>query len=162
MKDFSYQPQKNIMKLQEILTLDCTRCSVPINSKKRILEEICSLAANKITDIDQHQLLDSLMEREKMGSTGIGNGIAIPHGRLSNAQQVVAVLITTEQAISFDAIDNRAVDIFIALFVPENCCNEHLSTLQSIAKLFSNKNNSKQIRKAQTNEQLFKLIETLS
>jgi len=150
------------MKLHEILTPDCTKSLVTVRSKKRILELICSLASNKIPDIDQHQLLDSLMEREKMGSTGIGNGIAIPHGRLANAQQVIAVLITTEQAITFDAIDNRAVDIFIALFVPENCCDEHLSTLQSIARLFSAKDNSKMIRKCQTNEQLFQLIQTMS
>jgi len=150
------------MKLQDILTKDSTCCYVPINSKKRILQKICSLALNKIPELDQHQLLDSLMEREKMGSTGIGNGIAIPHGRLNNTQQVIAVLITTEQAIAFDAIDNRAVDIFIALFVPENCCDEHLSTLQSIAKLFSNKNNGKLIRKCRTNEQLFELIQTIS
>ncbi|MCJ8319956.1 MAG: PTS sugar transporter subunit IIA [Colwellia sp.] len=150
------------MKLQDILTLDSTCCCVPINSKKRILEKICSLAVNKIPDLDQHQLLDSLMEREKMGSTGIGNGIAIPHGRLNNTQQVIAVLITSEQAIDFDAIDNRSVDIFIALFVPEDSCDEHLSTLQSIAKLFSNKNNGKLIRKCRTNEQLFGLIQTIS
>jgi len=150
------------MKLQDILTQDSTCCCVSINSKKRILEKICSLAVNKIPDLDQHQLLDSLMEREKMGSTGIGSGIAIPHGRLNNTQQVVAVLITTEQAIGFDAIDNRAVDIFIALFVPEDCCDEHLSTLQSIAKLFSNKNNGKLIRKCRTNEQLFELIQTIN
>jgi len=150
------------MKLQDILTKDCTNCSVPINSKKRILEKICTLAVNKIPDLDQHQLLDSLMEREKMGSTGIGNGIAIPHGRLNKAEKVVAVLITTEQAIAFDAIDDRAVDIFIALFVPEDCCDEHLSTLQSIAKLFSDKSNGKLIRRCSSDEQLFELIQTLS
>lgn len=150
------------MKLQDILTKDGTCCSLPINSKKRILEKICSLAVSKIPDLDQHQLLESLMEREKMGSTGIGNGIAIPHGRLNNTQKVVAVLITTEQPIAFDAIDDRAVDIFIALFVPEDCCDEHLSTLQSIARLFSSKSNGKLIRKCRTNEQLFELIQTIS
>ncbi|MFB1016027.1 MAG: PTS sugar transporter subunit IIA, partial [Alteromonadaceae bacterium] len=121
-----------------------------------------SVASNQIPNIDQHQLLDSLMEREKMSSTGIGNGIAIPHGRLTNAQQVIAVFITTKQAIAFDAIDNKPVDIFVALFVPENCCDEHLSTLQSIAKVFSVKYNSKMIRKCKTNEQLFDLIQTMS
>ena len=105
------------MKLQEILTPDCIKCLATVSSKKRILELICALASNKIPGIDQHVLLDSLMEREKMSSTGIGHGIAIPHGRLPNAQQVIAVLITTEKAIVFDAIDNQAVDIFIALFV---------------------------------------------
>jgi PTS system nitrogen regulatory IIA component len=150
------------MKLQEILTPDCTQCLATVSSKKRVLEMICSLASNKIPEIDQHQLLDSLMAREKMGSTGIGNGIAIPHGRLSNAHHVIAVLITTQKPIAFDAIDNRAVDIFIALFVPENCCDEHLSTLQSISKLFSGKYTSKMIRKCQTNEQLFELIQAMS
>ena len=71
-----------------------------------------------------------------MGSTGIGNGIAIPHGRLSKCKIVVAVVVTTETPINFDAIDNRPVDIFIALFVPEDACKEHLTTLQSIAKFF--------------------------
>jgi PTS system nitrogen regulatory IIA component len=150
------------MKLQNILTQDSIKCLATVSSKKRILELICSVASNQIPNIDQHQLLDSLMEREKMSSTGIGNGIAIPHGRLTNAQQVIAVFITTKQAIAFDAIDNKPVDIFVALFVPENCCDEHLSTLQSIAKVFSVKYNSKMIRKCKTNEQLFDLIQTMS
>ena len=156
------KPQKYMMKLQDILTKDCTHCLVSIHSKKRILEEVCSIAVNKISGLDQHQLLESLMTRERMGSTGIGNGIAIPHGRIQSDQQVVAVLITTEQPIEFDAIDNRPVDIFIALFVPEDCCEEHLSTLQSIAQLFSDKNNCKQLRKCRDNEQLFDFIQTIS
>ncbi len=146
------------MKLQDILTLDCTACAVPLTSKKRILEHICSLATQKIPEHTKFQLLESLLEREKMGSTGIGNGIAIPHGRLKNTSQVVAVMLTTESAISFDAIDNKAVDIFVALFVPEDCCQQHLSTLQSIAKLLGNKKTSKQVRKCTSNEQLFDTI----
>ncbi|WP_286265076.1 PTS IIA-like nitrogen regulatory protein PtsN [Thalassotalea atypica] len=150
------------MKLQDILTVDCTQCAVPLNSKKRILEHICSIATNKIPEHTKFELLESLMEREKMGSTGIGNGIAIPHGRLSKTSQVIAVFLTTEQALSFDAIDNRAVDIFVALFVPEDCCKEHLSTLQSIARLLSNKKLCKQIRKSSSNEALFELISNTS
>lgn len=146
------------MKLNEILTVDCTQCAVPLSSKKRILEHICSIASNKIPEHTKFQLLESLLEREKMGSTGIGNGIAIPHGRLSNTSQVVAVFLTTEQAVSFDAIDNRAVDIFVALFVPDAACKDHLTTLQSIARLLSDKKISKQIRKCDSNEDLFELI----
>ncbi len=150
------------MKLQEILTLDCTSCAVPATSKKRILEQICQLAANEVGEIDPSDLLDSLLDREKMGSTGIGNGIAIPHGRLPNTNKAVAVLLTTEQAIDFDAIDNRGVDVFISLFVPENSCREHLETLQSIAKLFSNKNIIKQVRRCSNDKQLFELIKLAS
>lgn len=149
------------MKLTQLLTPDCTVCAVPATSKKRILEHISAAAAAKLSDTNQSELLESLMKREKMGSTGIGNGIAIPHGRLQNTSQVITVVMTTEQAIPFDAIDNRPVDIFVALFVPEEHCQQHLSTLQSIAKLFSNNKNCKKVRKCQSDQQLFELISQL-
>lgn len=147
------------MQLSEILTACCTSCSVAITSKKRILEKIAQLAAMQVSDIDQDELLESLLTREKMGSTGIGNGIAIPHGRLANTSKAIAVLVTTEQAIDFDAIDNRDVDIFIALFVPEDSCKEHLGTLQNIAQLFSDKKVIKQVRKCHDSQALFNLIQ---
>lgn len=146
------------MNLQDILTLDCTHCAVPVTSKKRLLEKLALIAATRITDFNQYQLLESLMVREKVGSTGIGNGIAIPHGRLDKTKQVVAILLTTQQAIDFDAIDNRSVDIFVALFVPKDSCQEHLSTLQSIARLFSDKLISKQVRKCKSDQELYDLV----
>lgn len=148
------------MTLQDILTLDSTYCSVSGTSKKRILDTICTIAATKITEHSTFELLESLVIREKMGSTGIGNGIAIPHGRLANTEKVFAVVVTTQDPIDFEAVDNRPVDIFIALFVPEDCCQDHLSTLQSIAKLFSDKQMAKQVRKCTSSKQLFKLIQS--
>lgn len=147
------------MTLQDILTLDCTQCAVPASSKKRILEQICLIAAEKMGNCSANDLLESILNREKMGSTGIGNGIAIPHGRLSNTNKAMAVLLTTEQAIDFDAIDNKSVDIFICLFVPKNSTQEHLNTLQSIAQLFSDRKTAKQVRKCTDNQQLFNLIQ---
>jgi len=147
------------MTLQDILTLDCTQCAVPASSKKRILEQICLLAAEKMGNCSASDLLESILNREKMGSTGIGNGIAIPHGRLSNTNKAMAVLLTTEQAIDFDAIDNKSVDIFICLFVPKDSTQEHLNTLQSIAQLFSDRKTAKQVRKCTDNQQLFNLIQ---
>lgn len=147
------------MTLQDILTLDCTECAVPASSKKRILETLCQLAAKEIGENDSSTLLSSLLNREKMGSTGIGNGIAIPHGKLENTNKAVAVLITTEQAIDFDAIDNKPVDIFICLFVPQDSTQAHLETLQSIAKLFSERKTAKQVRKCMDKQALFNLIQ---
>ncbi len=103
-------------------------------------------------------MLESLLSREKVGSTGIGNGIAIPHGRLTDGDHVIAIVATSESPIPFDAIDNRPVDIFIALFVPEKQCQQHLSTLQSIAQIFSDKQMCKQVRKCQNSAELFELI----
>jgi len=174
------------MTLQDILTLDCTECAVPANSKKRILETLCQLAANKIGESDSRIFLESLLNREKMGSTGIGNGIAIPHGRLANTTEPIAILITTKKAIDFDAIDNKPVDIFICLFVPQAQGNTkgstksstknstknstkdsiqtqtHLDTLQSIAKLFSERKIAKQVRKCTDKQSLFNLIQQVT
>mgnify|MGYP000403185456 FL=1 len=147
------------MTLQDILTLDCTQCAVPASSKKRLLEQICQLASNELGDLNPSDLLDSLLNREKMGSTGIGNGIAIPHGRLNNTDKAIAVFLTTERAIDFDAIDNKPVDIFICLFVPQNSTQEHLETLQSIAKLLSDRKIAKQVRKCTNKQEMFNLIQ---
>ena len=147
------------MTLQNILTLDCTQCAVPVHSKKRLLEQVCQIAANELSNTTQEDLLDSLLNREKMGSTGIGNGIAIPHGRLNNTDRAIAVFLTTEQAIDFDAIDNKPVDIFICLFVPQDNTQEHLETLQSIAKLFSDRKTAKKVRKCTSHQEMFNLIQ---
>jgi len=147
------------MTLQNILTLDCTQCAVPASSKKRLLEQICQLAADKLGDSNPSDLLESLLNRERIGSTGIGNGIAIPHGRLNNTDKAIAVFLTTEQAIDFDAIDNKPVDIFICLFVPQNNTQEHLETLQSIAKLLSDRKTAKQVRKCTNKREMFNLIQ---
>lgn len=146
------------MKLTDIISEDCTLCAVNASSKKRILELLCEKAAASSEQFNTYTLLESLMTREKMGSTGIGNGIAIPHGRLTNSDHVIMVIATTTTAVEFDAIDNRPVDIFIALFVPEENCQQHLTTLQSIAKIFSNKQVCKQVRKCETSQELFSII----
>ncbi|MFT5312507.1 MAG: PTS system nitrogen regulatory IIA component, partial [Paraglaciecola sp.] len=108
------------MEIRDILHSDCTLCAVQGTSKKRILELISQIANQHIIDIDQATILASLMCREKMGSTGIGCGIALPHGRLKDLEKVIAVLVTCVPAIPFDAIDNAPVDVFFAIFVPEN------------------------------------------
>ena len=147
------------MEIKDILHPDCTLCAVQGTSKKRVLELISQIANQYLMDIDQATILSSLTCREKMGSTGIGNGIAIPHGRLNDADKAIAVFLTTKQAIDFDAIDNKPVDIFICLFVPQNSTQEHLETLQSIAKLFSDRKTAKQVRKCTSQQEMFNLIQ---
>ncbi|TRX52785.1 PTS IIA-like nitrogen regulatory protein PtsN [Thalassomonas sp. M1454] len=146
------------MNLEQILTLDCTVCSAVGKSKKNILEQISAIAASKISNTSEKELLMSLMAREKLSSTGIGKGIAIPHGRLTNTNAVVAVLITTDKPIVFDAIDDKPVDIFFAIFVPADNCQQHIETLANIAKVFSDKETCKKVRKCQTSQQLYNAV----
>ncbi|WP_371376680.1 PTS IIA-like nitrogen regulatory protein PtsN [Thalassotalea aquiviva] len=146
------------MNLTELLTPDCTVCAVPGTSKKTVLEHISKLASQKIRTSSEKELLNTLLNREKLSSTGIGNGIAIPHGRLDNADKVVAILLTTAKPVEFDAIDDKPVDIFVALFVPSQQCERHLETLASIAKRFSEKEFCRKIRRCQTSDQLYQTL----
>ncbi|RKF15920.1 PTS IIA-like nitrogen-regulatory protein PtsN [Alginatibacterium sediminis] len=145
------------MKLTNILSLDCTQSSVQANSKKRALELISEIAATQI-DLAPNQIFECLLNREKMGSTGIGQGIAIPHGRIQNDQQPTAVFIRCEQAIGFDSIDSQPVDLLFALLVPEDQCKEHLSTLAEIAKKLNDKSTCKALRHAKSDAELYEIM----
>lgn len=146
------------MEIKDILHPDCTLCAVQGTSKKRVLELISQIANQYLIDIDQATILSSLTCREKMGSTGIGNGIALPHGRLHDLENVIAILVTSEKPIDYDAIDNTPVDIFFAILVPENKASEHLSTLSTIATKLNNKETLSRMRKATTEQELFEAI----
>ncbi len=146
------------MDIKDILSPDCTLCAVQGTSKKRILEIISKLADEHIEEIDQATILASLMGREKMGSTGIGNGIALPHGRLAGLPKPFCALVTSDAAISYDAIDNQPVDIFFAILVPEDQAQGHLQTLAMVAQKLSDKDILKALRHADTAESLYEII----
>ncbi|MEQ3638978.1 MAG: PTS IIA-like nitrogen regulatory protein PtsN [Alteromonas sp.] len=142
------------MDIKAIVSLDRTECAVQCNSKKRILEIISDIAAQDNASIDQVTVLNSLLSRERMGSTGIGNGIALPHGRLAGLEHVMAIIVTCIPAINFDALDEKPVDIFFALLVPEEQTEGHLQTLATVAGKLSDKDTVKAIRRAKTNEDI--------
>jgi PTS system nitrogen regulatory IIA component len=122
------------MIINDIISLDRTQCSVECNSKKRIFEVISQIAVQQSPELDQVEVLTSLLNREKMGSTGIGNGIALPHGKIKGLVNMIAVIVTSNQAIDFDAIDGNPVDIFFAILVPEEQTDKHLQALSGIAR----------------------------
>jgi PTS system nitrogen regulatory IIA component len=146
------------MEIKNILPPDCTRCAVQGSSKKRVLELISQIADKHLIDIDQATILASLMSREKMGSTGIGNGIALPHARLQDIKEVLAILVTCKPAINYESIDNAPVDIFFAILVPEEESERHLQTLSLIAKKLNDKETLKKLRNANTDQELFQVI----
>jgi PTS system nitrogen regulatory IIA component len=146
------------MKLSSIINKDCSKAAVLFNSKKRVLEYISELAHEQLPQLNQHDILNALMTREKLGSTGIGKGIAIPHGRMAGIEQVTAMLLVNQQGIPFDAIDNRPVDIFLALIVPEGDNEQHLKTLAEIAGKLNDKEFCKQLRNASNDDELYEII----
>ncbi|EGQ9610736.1 PTS IIA-like nitrogen regulatory protein PtsN [Vibrio cholerae] len=145
------------MQLSEVLSLDCTKSAVQCSSKKRALEIISEIAALH-TGQNATELFECMLSREKMGSTGIGNGIAIPHARMSDSENAVAVLLQCEEPIEFDSIDNRPVDLLFALLVPENQCKEHLKTLACMAERLNDKQILKQLRNAASDQELYNIM----
>ena len=147
------------MDIQAIVSLDRTECAVQCNSKKRILEIISQIAAKNNPQVDEATVLNSLLSRERMGSTGIGNGIALPHGRLPGLDKVIGIVVTSDPAIDFDAIDSKPVDIFFTLLVPEEQTEGHLQTLALVAGKLNDKETLKAIRKATTSDDIVKALE---
>ncbi|EJI2330061.1 PTS IIA-like nitrogen regulatory protein PtsN [Vibrio cholerae] len=145
------------MQLSEVLSLDCTKSAVQCSSKKRALEIISEIAALH-TGQNANELFECMLSREKMGSTGIGNGIAIPHARMSDSENAVAVLLQCEEPIEFDSIDNRPVDLLFALLVPEDQCKEHLKTLACMAERLNDKQILKQLRNAASDQELYNIM----
>ncbi len=145
------------MQLSEVLSLDCTKSAVQCSSKKRALEIISEIAALH-TGQNATELFECMLSREKMGSTGIGNGIAIPHARMSDSENAVAVLLQCEEPIEFDSIDNRPVDLLFALLVPEDQCKEHLKTLACMAERLNDKQILKQLRNAASDQDLYNIM----
>ena len=146
------------MKLSTLVCQDCSKAAVLFNSKKRIIEFISQLAHEQLPQLSQQEILDALLAREKLGSTGIGRGIAIPHGRMSGIESPLAIILVSETPINFDAIDNRPVDLFIALIVPDGDSQLHLKTLATIADKLNDKDFCKQLRSAKTDQDLYHVI----
>ncbi len=110
------------------------------------LEELSKLLAGADSSINYIEVFDCLVAREKLGSTGLGNGIAIPHGRLKGGKKTIAAFIQLQHGINFDAIDGHPVDILFALLVPEDSTYEHLKTLSHLAEMFNNAEIIEQLR----------------
>ena len=147
------------LSLSDVLSISCTRNNIHCTSKKRALEIISELAATALA-LPENTLFEALLTREKVGTTGIGGGIAIPHGKLdkSEAQTACGVFLHLEQPIAFDAIDNQNVDILFALFVPSDQCQTHLHTLSLVAKKLADKALCRRLRQAQSDEELYSII----
>lgn len=131
-----------------------------ISSKKRLLEQVAESVGARL-HCDANELYDALLSREKLGSTGIGNGIAIPHCRLEQVNRATIVLMSLDKPIDFDSIDRRPVDLIFALLVPSSQCDEHLATLAEIAELAQSEDKLTLLREKQTNSDLFAAFESL-
>ncbi|HAN68173.1 MAG TPA: PTS IIA-like nitrogen-regulatory protein PtsN [Halieaceae bacterium] len=141
--------------LSELLTPGRTVCRAPGSSKKRLFETLASVVSEDSPGITEADIFAQLIARERLGSTGLGAGIAIPHCRIANCNQPIGCLVTLEEPIDFDAPDDLPVDILFVLLVPEEAHQTHLEILARIARLFSQSSFCEALRDAPDSRVLF-------
>ncbi len=141
--------------LNEILSPARTICHAPGISKKRLFETIARVISNDQPSLVYEEVFGQLIAREKLGSTGLGQGIAIPHCRVDACPEPLGTLVTLEQAIDFDAPDDKPVDLLFALLVPGEAHQQHLDILANVARLFSQGSFCQQLRAAKNSDELF-------
>lgn len=124
-------------------------------SKKRLLEHISDFLSGQLEDTTADDIYDKLITREKLGSTGIGEGIAIPHSRLRQCEDTLGALFLLDEAIDFDAIDRNPVDLIFVLLVPEEATEQHLQTLSMLAGQFNQAEFRRALRNSTDTQSLY-------
>ncbi len=125
------------MQLAEILSPEAVRVFGTMTSKKRLFQELAGIAAT-LTGLRASDLFDSLQERESLGPTGVGNGVALPHARVPDLDKVTGVFVRLEKPLAFDAVDRQPVDLVFALFAPEEAGVDHLKALALVSRKLRN------------------------
>lgn len=146
------------MNIAELISPDRVNHCAEIGSKKRILEHVSELLASATARLGWSEIFDNLVNREKLGSTGLGKGVALPHGRMAMLEKPVCAFVKLDKPVDFDAADGKPVDLVFALLVPEESTEEHLQVLSMIAELFSNPSFCSSIRACDNDACLYGLL----
>ncbi|NIB41857.1 PTS IIA-like nitrogen regulatory protein PtsN [Pseudomaricurvus alkylphenolicus] len=149
------------MQVQSFLSQHRVSCGVEASSKKRALQALSQLIAADQPSLNPDDIFLNLIGREKLGSTGLGQGIAIPHCRIKNCAGTIAALIQLRTPVDFEAIDDQPVDILFALLVPEEAHDAHLQTLASLAERLNHPTYLEALRLAGSDSQLYEAAVSL-
>ena len=122
------------MDLNDLIEVPAIMPALKANSKKQVLQLLAEKAA-RITGLPEREIFDTVLHREKLGSTGVGNGIAIPHGKISGVRRITGVFARLEQPVDFDSLDDEPVDLVFLLLAPEGAGADHLKALSRIARV---------------------------
>lgn len=147
------------MELSDILTKDSIIPCAKVTSKRQLLQLLAEKAAN-VAQIDSQTAFETLMSREQLGSTGLGNGIAIPHGKIKGLSHVVAIFARLDQPIEFDAVDDQPVDIAFMLLAPEGSGADHLKALSRVARCLRSEHMVDELRGTRDKDRLLEVLST--
>ncbi len=144
------------MKIVDILSKDGVVIDLASDSKKKLLEDLSLLAA-PMTGVDSRVILDALVERERLGTTGVGYGVALPHTRLLGLDKIFCAFVRTNP-VDFEAVDGKLVDLVFLLLVPEEAGADHLKALARLSRLLRDESVTEKLRRAKSAEDLYRII----
>ena len=148
---------RNGMEINDLLVPGGVIADLKATSKKQALQDLARRAAD-VSGLHERVVFDVLMERERLGTTGVGNGIAIPHGKLPKLERLYGLFARLEQPIDFNAIDERPVDLIFVLLAPESAGADHLKALASISRLLRDKTVCDKLRGTDSAEALWAIL----
>lgn len=146
------------MKIKQILTKNCVLGQVTSTTKEGVIEELATLLAQSNPAIPREETIQILLEREKLGSTGIGNGVAIPHGKLGTLSQIVTGFARSTEGIAFESQDGKPAHIFFVLLAPENAASLHLKALARLSRLLKDSHFRNKLMEAADADQIYNEI----
>jgi len=146
------------LKIAEILQEQCVVADIRGKTKKEIITELVEALANARLVKDVEPVVNVVMDREKLGSTGIGNGVAVPHGKLKNINNIMCAFGRSQNGVDFDAVDRAPVHIFFLVLAPEDSASLHLKVLSRITKILRDQSLRKKIIKLSNVHELYMSI----
>ncbi|MDY0041396.1 MAG: PTS sugar transporter subunit IIA [Desulforhabdus sp.] len=147
------------MKILDILAEESIIPELKGRTKKQVLEELIDALLKNKSHLDHDRLMAVLLERERLGSTGIGDGIAIPHGKMKDLDQLALSFGRSTQGVDFESMDGKPVHLFFLLVAPENCAGIHLRALAKIARLLKNGTVRKKLGNVKSREEVYSVIQ---
>jgi PTS system nitrogen regulatory IIA component len=145
------------MDLSDLLKPEAVLPSLNGQSKKQVLHEVCAAASRQI-GLSEREILETILQRERLGSTGVGQGVAIPHGKLAALDSLVGVFARLTEPVDFNALDDQPVDLVFALFAPEGAGADHLKALARIARALRDPAVAQKLRVAADAEELYAVL----
>ena len=145
------------MQIADLLSPEGVVAALKVQGKKQLLQELSARAA-ALVRVPERRIYETLTERERLGTTGVGQGIAIPHGRLANLEKIVGLFVRLETPIEYDAVDKQPVDLIFMLLAPEGAGADHLKALARVSRLLRNQAACEKLRAAKSAEALYAIL----
>ena len=145
------------MEISELIETGAVFADIKVATKRQALQELAERAA-ALTGLEAREILETLLERERLGTTGVGQGVAIPHGRLNRLDSMVVLFARLDKPIDFDSIDDKQVDLIFMLLAPEAAGADHLKALAKISRLLRDRPTCEKLRSCEGKDALFALL----